>query len=129
MPDGVKRLIESVGAQVPVETLAGHFHDTYGMAVANVVAAYALGIRTFDASVAGLGGCPYAAGATGNVATEDLVWLFNRTGVETGIDLKQLVDCAVWISKYLGRSPQSRVAQALNSTRAAPVNIDPLKLL
>ena len=129
VPDGVKRLIESVGAQAPVEALAGHFHDTYGMAVANVVAAYALGIRTFDASVAGLGGCPYAACATGNVATEDLVWLFNRTGVETGIDLKQLVDCAVWISKYLGRSPQSRVAQALNSTRAAPVNIDPLKLL
>ena len=129
VPDGVKRLIESVDAQVPVEALAGHFHDTYGMAVANVVAAYALGIRTFDASVAGLGGCPYAAGATGNVATENLVWLFNRTGVETGIDLKQLVDCAVWISTYLGRSPQSRVAQALNSTRAVPVNIDPLKLL
>lgn len=119
VPDGVKRLIESVGAQVPVETLAGHFHDTYGMAIANVVAAYALGVRTFDASVAGLGGCPYAAGATGNVATEDLVWLFNRTGVETGINLKQLVDCAVWISAHLGRAPASRVAQAISRQSSA----------
>ncbi|WP_022711824.1 hydroxymethylglutaryl-CoA lyase [Pseudochrobactrum sp. AO18b] len=119
VPDGVKRLIESVGAQVPVTVLAGHFHDTYGMGVANVVAAYALGVRTFDASVAGLGGCPYAAGATGNVATEDLVWLFNRTGVETGIDLKQLVDCAVWISAQLGRSPSSRVAQAISRQSSA----------
>ncbi len=119
VPDGVKRLIETVGAQVPVTALAGHFHDTYGMGVANVVAAYALGVRTFDASVAGLGGCPYAAGATGNVATEDLVWLFNRTGVETGIDLKQLVDCAVWISAQLGRSPSSRVAQAISHQSTA----------
>ena len=119
VPDGVKRLIETVGAQVPVTALAGHFHDTYGMGVANVVAAYALGVRTFDASVAGLGGCPYAAGATGNVATEDLVWLFNRTGLETGIDLKQLVDCAVWISAQLGRSPFSRVAQAISRQSSA----------
>lgn len=119
VPDGVKRLIEIVGTQVPVKALAGHFHDTYGMAVANVVAAYALGVRTFDTSVAGLGGCPYAAGATGNVATEDLVWLFNRTGVETGIDLKQLVDCAVWISAQLGRSPSSRVAQAISRQSSA----------
>ena len=119
VPDGVKRLIETVSAQVPVTALAGHFHDTYGMAVANVVAAYALGVRTFDASVAGLGGCPYAAGATGNVATEDLVWLFNRTGVETGINLKQLVDCAVWISTQLGRSPSSRVAQAISRQSTA----------
>ncbi|QYM74373.1 hydroxymethylglutaryl-CoA lyase [Pseudochrobactrum sp. Wa41.01b-1] len=119
VPDGVKRLIETVGAQVPVTALAGHFHDTYGMGVANVVAAYASGVRTFDASVAGLGGCPYAAGATGNVATEDLVWLFNRTGVETGIDLKQLVDCAVWISTQLDRSPSSRVAQAISRQSSA----------
>ena len=119
VPDGVKRLIETVSAQVPVTALAGHFHDTYGMAVANVVAAYALGVRTFDASVAGLGGCPYAAGATGNVATEDLVWLFNRTGVETGIDLKRLVDCAVWISAQLSRSPSSRVAQAISRQSTA----------
>ncbi|MBX8827202.1 hydroxymethylglutaryl-CoA lyase [Ochrobactrum sp. SFR4] len=119
VPDEVSRLIETVGAQVPLTALAGHFHDTYGMAVANVVAAYTLGVRTYDASVAGLGGCPYAAGATGNVATEDLVWLFNRTGVETGIDLKQLVDCAVWISAQLGRSPSSRVAQAISRQSSA----------
>lgn len=126
VPDGVSRLFEAVGADVPIEALAGHFHDTYGMAVANVMAAYVLGVRVYDASVAGLGGCPYAAGATGNVATEDLVWLFNRMGIESGIDLKRLVDCAVWISKYLGRSPHSRVAQALTSTRALdmPPHID-----
>ncbi|MBX8783356.1 hydroxymethylglutaryl-CoA lyase [Ochrobactrum sp. GRS2] len=124
VPDGVKRLIETVGAQVPVTALAGHFHDTYGMGVANVVAAYASGVRTFDASVAGLGGCPYAAGATGNVATEDLVWLFNRTGVETGIDLKQLVDCAVWISTQLDRSPSSRVAQAISRQPSASMTAE-----
>ena len=82
----MKKLVEVVAGKVPVEALAGHFHDTYGMAVANVVAAYDQGLRVFDASVAGLGGCPYAEGASGNVATEDLVWLFGRMGEETGIN-------------------------------------------
>lgn len=113
VPQTVKKLIETVANEVPIPALAGHFHDTYGMGVANVVAAYETGLRVFDSSVAGLGGCPYAQGATGNVATENLVWLFDRMGVETGIDLNRLVDCAIWISHVLGRVPSSHVAQAL----------------
>lgn len=117
VPDGVCKLIEIVASEVPVTALAGHFHDTYGMAVANIVAAHALGMRVFDSSVSGLGGCPYAMGASGNVATEDVVWLFNRMGVETGIDLGKLVECSVWISNILDRQPASRVAQAIIATR------------
>lgn len=120
-PTGVKRLVEAVTHLVPVTALAGHFHDTYGMAVANVVAAWEMGVAVFDSSVGGLGGCPYAAGASGNVATEDLVWLFDRMGVETGIDLASLVDCAHWIDRILGRPPASRVATALGTAaRATP---------
>ena len=117
-PKGVRNLIETVGADVPVDKLAGHFHDTFGMAAANVSAAHEMGVRVFDSSVGGLGGCPYAKGASGNVATEDLVWLFDRQGIETGIDLDKLVDCAVWISGVLGRAPASRVAQAICARRA-----------
>ncbi len=113
VPKAVKRLVECVGAEIPVSALAGHFHDTYGMAVANVWAAYQAGLRVFDSSIGGLGGCPYAKGASGNVATEDLVWLFRRSGVETGIDLETLVETAAWISSQLGRAPASRVAQAI----------------
>jgi hydroxymethylglutaryl-CoA lyase len=119
-PNRVKVLIDCVGAHVPIPALAGHFHDTYGMAAANVVAALEMGVSVFDASVGGLGGCPYAEGASGNVATEDLVWLFNRMGVATGIDLGALVDCAVWISGLLGRAPASRVAQAIAAKRRIP---------
>jgi hydroxymethylglutaryl-CoA lyase len=119
-PTRVKALIDCVGAHVPVAALAGHFHDTYGMAVANVVAALEMGVSVFDASVGGLGGCPYARGASGNVATEDLVWLFNRMGIDTGIDLEVLVDCAAWISGVLGRAPDSRVAQAILAKRQIP---------
>jgi hydroxymethylglutaryl-CoA lyase len=119
-PTRVKTLIDCVGAHVPVAAMAGHFHDTYGMGAANVVAALEMGVSVFDASVGGLGGCPYAAGASGNVATEDLVWLFNRMGVETGIDLDAVVDCAVWISGILGRAPGSRVAQAISARRQMP---------
>ncbi|WP_439332383.1 hypothetical protein [Rhodoblastus acidophilus] len=112
VPTAVKKLIE-VFQDIPMSALAGHFHDTYGMAVANVVAAWEMGVATFDSSVGGLGGCPHAKGASGNVATEDLVWLFGRMGVETGIDLEALVDCALWISEALGRAPASRVARAI----------------
>jgi hydroxymethylglutaryl-CoA lyase len=112
VPNRVKALIACVAQTIPVQKLAGHFHDTYGMGAANAWAAYEAGVRVFDGSVAGLGGCPHAQGATGNVATEDLVWLFERSGIETGIDLKSLVECAVWISRALGRSP-SRVSCAL----------------
>jgi hydroxymethylglutaryl-CoA lyase len=114
VPTRVKRLIACVRSEIPDASLAGHFHDTYGMAAANVWAAYEAGLRVFDASVAGLGGCPYAKGAKGNVATEDLVWLFQRSGIATGINLEALVDCAIWISAALGRAPASRVAQAIS---------------
>lgn len=95
------------------EKLAGHFHDTYGQGLANVWEAYQCGIRTFDSSVAGLGGCPFAPGAKGNVATEDLVYLFEHAGVHTGIDLAKLADVGDWISKKLGQENQSRAGAAL----------------
>jgi hydroxymethylglutaryl-CoA lyase len=119
-PASVQRMLEAVAAQVPLARLAGHYHDTYGMAVANVLASYQFGLRCFDASVAGLGGCPYAKGATGNVATEDLVYLLHGLGAHTGIDLDALVDCAAWISQQLGRAPASRVARALLAQRPGP---------
>jgi hydroxymethylglutaryl-CoA lyase len=108
-PATVARLIQAVAATVPVAALAGHFHDTYGMGAANAHAAYALGVRTFDASVGGLGGCPYAPGASGNVATEDLVYLFDGMGVATGIDRDAVVACADWIAAQLGRPGRGRV--------------------
>lgn len=112
-PAGVRALLDAVTRELPIERLAGHFHDTYGMAVANIAAAYAAGVRVFDSSVAGLGGCPYAPGASGNVATEDAVYLLEGLGARTGIDLDRLVDCAWWIAAALGREPASRVARAL----------------
>ncbi len=117
VPNRVKTLIACVAETIPVQKLAGHFHDTYGMGAANAWAAYEAGVRVFDGSVAGLGGCPYAKGASGNVATEDLVWMFARSGVETGINLQILVECAMWISGQLGRAP-SRVAQAMSARGA-----------
>jgi len=119
-PASVQRMLEAVAARVPLKRLAGHFHDTYGMAVANVHASHAFGLRVFDASVGGLGGCPYAKGATGNVATEDVVYLLHGLGAQTGIDLDALVDCAAWISRQLGREPASRVARALLAKRPEP---------
>ena len=116
-PASVVRMLEAVSREVPVDRLAGHYHDTYGMAVANVHASYAFGLRVFDASVAGLGGCPYAKGATGNVATEDVVYLLHGLGADTGIDLDALVDVAAWISAGLGRAPVSRVSRALLAKR------------
>ncbi|MBP9713414.1 MAG: hydroxymethylglutaryl-CoA lyase [Sterolibacterium sp.] len=111
-PLGVYALVDALSQRVPRAVLAGHFHDTWGMAIANVLAALESGITVFDASVGGLGGCPYAPGARGNVATEELVWLMQGMGVETGIDLDRLVDTADWISAQLSRLPVSRVAQA-----------------
>lgn len=118
-PDSVQRMLEAVAREVPVDKLAGHFHDTYGMGVANVYAAYRYGVRVFDSSIAGLGGCPHAKGATGNVATEDLVYLFDGLGAETGIDLKRAVQVAHWISAALGREAGSRVARAMAWSVAA----------
>ncbi len=116
-PASVQRMLQAVAARVPPERLAGHYHDTYGMAVANVFASLQFGLRCFDASVGGLGGCPYAKGATGNVATEDVVYLLHGLGHDTGIDLDRLVDTAAWISARLDRPPASRVARALLAKR------------
>lgn len=112
-PEKTKALIEAVARRVPIKKLAGHFHDTYGMAIANLYAALQEGVNVFDASVAGLGGCPYAKGASGNVATEDVVWLLSGLGIDCGVDLERLVDTAQWISARLGREPASKVARAL----------------
>ena len=111
-------MIKAVARQVPLKKIAGHFHDTFGMAAANIYASLQMGIGIFDSSVAGLGGCPYAAGASGNVATEDVVWLLTGLGIDTGIDLDALVDTAAWISVQLGRDPASRVARAVLAKRA-----------
>jgi len=110
-PRQVRAMLEAVSHKVPVSQLAGHYHDTYGMAIANICASLEFGLRTFDASVAGLGGCPYAQGASGNVASEDVAYLLAGLGYETGIDLHKLVACAHRIAGRLGREP-SRVAQA-----------------
>lgn len=111
-PGSVLPMLEAVARVVPVQRLAGHFHDTCGMAVANAFAAYEFGLRSFDASVAGLGGCPYAPGASGNVATEDLVYLFEGLGACTGINLDALIECGSWVCAQLGRPSSSRVAQS-----------------
>jgi hydroxymethylglutaryl-CoA lyase len=112
-PASTRRVIEAVAEHIPVERLAGHFHDTYGQAVANVYAALECGVATFDSSVGGLGGCPYAKGATGNVATEDVLYMLNGLGTETGVDMMKLVAAGDFISKALGRPTNSRVAKAL----------------
>ena len=111
-PNRTTALIETVGDRVPVERLAGHFHDTYGQALANIYAALTVGVEVFDASVSGLGGCPYAPGATGNVATEDLLFMLNGMGIETGVDLDRLIAAGAFICEKLGRQTQSRVARA-----------------
>ena len=101
----------------PLEQVSGHFHDTYGQALANIYACLEMGVHIFDSSVAGLGGCPYAKGATGNVATEDVVFMLNGLGIETGIDIDKLVDAGLFISDALGRLPVSRVGRALLAKR------------
>ena len=110
-----KRLIATVAERVPLPALAGHFHDTYGQAIANVYAALEMGVATFDCSVAGLGGCPYAKGATGNVASEDVLYLMEGLGIDTGVDMTRLRRAGQYISDFLGREPVSRVARALNA--------------
>jgi len=116
-PEKAKAMIEAVARHVPVDRLAGHYHDTWGMAVANIYASLQMGVTVFDAAIGGLGGCPYAKGASGNVATEDVVWLLAGLGIDCGIDLDRLVDVAAWISAQLGRSPASKVARAVLARR------------
>ena len=114
-PSSTRRMLEACIRVIPAWQLAGHFHDTYGMAIANVVASLELGIRAFDSSVSGLGGCPYAVGASGNVATEDVVHLLHGMGYETGIDLPKLIQAGIYISSALGRETSSRVVRAMSS--------------
>jgi hydroxymethylglutaryl-CoA lyase len=107
-------LLRRVAQEVPIAALAGHFHDTYGQALANLYAALEVGVTTFDCSVAGLGGCPYAKGATGNVASEDVLYLLDGLGIETGVDMTKLRRAGRYISGHLGRATASRVARALD---------------
>jgi len=116
-PRKVQAAIEATLKHFALDDISGHFHDTYGQALANTLAALELGVWQFDTSVAGLGGCPYAKGATGNVATEDVVYLLHGMGIETGIDLDALVDAGTWISEQLGRPSGSRVGRALLAKR------------
>jgi hydroxymethylglutaryl-CoA lyase len=118
-PKRVQAAMERALKHYPLAEVSGHFHDTYGQSLSNVYACLEMGIHTFDASVGGLGGCPYAKGATGNVATEDVVFMLQGLGIDTGIDLDALVDTAAWISGVLGRKPASRVATALLAKRGA----------
>jgi hydroxymethylglutaryl-CoA lyase len=117
-PLKVQRAIEATLRHFGVDEISGHFHDTYGQALSNTLAALQLGVWNFQSSVAGLGGCPYAKGATGNVATEDVVYLLQGLGIDTGIHLEKLIDAGQYISEHLGRPTQSRVARALMARRA-----------
>ena len=117
-PIKVQRAVEATLQHYGIDEISGHFHDTYGQALANTLAVMELGVWNFQTSVAGLGGCPYAKGATGNVATEDVVYLLHGMGIETGIDLDQLIDAGAYISDFLGRKPNSRAAMAILNKRA-----------
>ena len=116
-PRRAQAALERALKHYPLAQVSGHFHDTYGQALANIYACLELGVHTFDASVAGLGGCPYAKGATGNVATEDVVFMLNGLGIATGIDIDALVDAGAFISGALGRAPISRAGKALLGKR------------
>jgi hydroxymethylglutaryl-CoA lyase len=116
-PHKIQRAIEATLLHYDIADVSGHFHDTYGQALANTLAALELGVWQFDTSVAGLGGCPYAKGATGNVATEDVVYMLHGMGIATGIDLDKLVDAGQFISDFLGRPPSSRAATAILNKR------------
>ena len=118
-PIKVRKAIEATLQHFDLNDVSGHFHDTYGQALSNTLAALAMGVWQFDTSVAGLGGCPYAKGATGNVATEDVVYMLHGMGIDTGIDLDQLIDAGQFISDHLGRPTQSRVAKAILAKRAS----------
>ena len=118
-PAHASAVFEAAAKAYPLNQISGHFHDTYGQACANVLACLELGVSTFDTSVAGLGGCPYAKGATGNVATEDVLYMLHGMGIETGLNLDKVCDAGRFISQALGRAPHSRVNRALAAKRAA----------
>jgi hydroxymethylglutaryl-CoA lyase len=118
-PAKTQRMIHACAHRVPIEQLAGHYHDTYGQALANIYASMELGVATFDSSVAGLGGCPYAAGASGNVATEDVVYMLNGLGIETGVDLDRVVSIGQWICGVLGKEPSTKAGRAIAAKKKA----------
>lgn len=118
-PGKVRAMIEAAAAHVPIERLGVHMHDTYGQALANIYASLEMGIATVDSSVAGLGGCPYAKGASGNVATEDVVYMLNGLGIDTGIDLDAVLRAGQFICAALGRDAASKAAKALAAKQAA----------
>ena len=120
-PLRVQAAMERALRHFPLVEVSGHFHDTYGQALANILACLQMGVHTFDSSIAGLGGCPYAKGATGNVATEDVVFMLHGMGIRTGLDLDAMVDAGSAISQVLGRPPVSRVARAMLAKRSAAV--------
>ena len=120
-PGKTQAMLEAVARHVPLAKLAGHYHDTYGQALVNIYASLELGVAVFDSSVAGLGGCPYAAGASGNVATEDVVYLLQGLGIETSVDLNRLIEAGEFICAALGRPSGSKVARALLAKRAGPM--------
>jgi hydroxymethylglutaryl-CoA lyase len=113
----IKHLLETLTRDIPIEKIAAHMHDTYGQALTNIYAALEMGVSVVDSSVAGLGGCPYAAGATGNVATEDVIYLLNGLGIEHGINLDKLIDAGNTISAVLNKPSNSKVAQAFSKSR------------
>ena len=117
-PGKTRRMIEAVARRAPIEKLGGHYHDTYGQAVANIFASLEMGMATFDCSVAGLGGCPYAPGATGNVATEDVLYMLDGLGIQTGVDMEKLLQAAQFICGQLGRPTASRAGRALAAKAA-----------
>jgi len=125
-PADIKKLLDVVLKAVPVERVALHCHDTYGQALANILTALDHGVSTIDASVGGLGGCPYAPGASGNVATEDVLYMLNGLGIDTGVDLDSLIDAAWFISDILGRPPRSKLAMAKRPS-PAPANAEPAR--
>jgi hydroxymethylglutaryl-CoA lyase len=112
-------MVDAVAERVPRDMLAAHFHDTYGQSLANILAVMERGITVFDTAVAGLGGCPYAKGASGNVGTEDVIYMLNGLGIEHGVDLDSIADAGRFICAALGREPASKVAQALKAKHAA----------
>ncbi|VTU30197.1 Hydroxymethylglutaryl-CoA lyase YngG [Variovorax sp. SRS16] len=116
-PVKVQRALEATLKHFGIDDISGHYHDTYGQALGNTLASLAMGVWQFDTSSAGLGGCPYAKGATGNVATEDVVYMLHGMGIETGIDLDRLIDAGVYISEALGREPNSRASKAIRTKR------------
>jgi hydroxymethylglutaryl-CoA lyase len=116
-PRKVQRALEATLKHYAIDDVSGHYHDTYGQALSNTLASLEMGVWQFDTSVGGLGGCPFAKGATGNVATEDVVYMLHGMGIATGIDLDRLIDAGVYINQALGREPNSRVSKAIRTKR------------